>query len=245
MGKSKDLTNKKFGRLTAIKKVGVDKETRSNMWLCKCDCGNFIESQARYLCNGHKKSCGCLKRDICKEMIEKIRPTSEQIKMINKKYNKYDLNGKYGIGYTNNGDEFYFDLEDYDKIKDYCWNKGTDGYIICGHPQTSLHSLVFQREENKIIDHINGNPSDNRKENLRNVTPQQNCMNTKTRKDNNLGVKGITKRYNKYIARIKFNGKSIHLGSFSNIEDAIKARKNAEIKYFKEYSSYLSRNQKS
>lgn len=243
MGKSKDLTNKKFGRLTAIKKIGVDKKSRSNIWLCKCDCGNFIESQAKYLCNGSKKSCGCLKRDIGKEMINKIRPTSEQIRMINKKYNKYDLNGKYGIGYTNKDEPFYFDLEDYDKIKNHCWNKNADGYIVCGNPYMKLHSLVFGIEPNKIIDHINGDPSDNRKENLRYVTPRQNCMNTKVRKDNKLGVKGVTKRYNKYIARIRVNGNLIHLGSFDNIESATKARIDAEMKYFGEYCSYLSRNQ--
>ena len=37
-----------------------------------------------------------------------------------KKYNTYDLSGEYGIGYTSKGEEFYFDLDDYDKIKDYC-----------------------------------------------------------------------------------------------------------------------------
>ena len=37
------------------------------------------------------------------------------------KTNKYDLSGEYGIGYDSNGQKFYFDLEDYDKIKNYCW----------------------------------------------------------------------------------------------------------------------------
>ena len=38
-----------------------------------------------------------------------------------KKYNTYDLSGEYGIGYTTKGEKFLFDLEDYEKIKDYCW----------------------------------------------------------------------------------------------------------------------------
>ena len=53
----------------------------------------------------------------------------------NKKYNKYDLSGEYGIGWTSNtNQEFYFDLEDYDKIKDYCWiyNKGIQPYNTSG-----------------------------------------------------------------------------------------------------------------
>lgn len=46
-----------------------------------------------------------------------------------KKYNRYDLNlkdehGLYGVGYCfNTGHEFYFDMDDYDKIKDYCWSE--------------------------------------------------------------------------------------------------------------------------
>ena len=48
-----------------------------------------------------------------------------------KKYNKYDLTGKFGIGYTSKGEEFYFDLEDYDKIKNHLWYKDKDGGLIC------------------------------------------------------------------------------------------------------------------
>ena len=36
--------------------------------------------------------------------------------------NVYDLSGEYGIGYTLKGEPFWFDLEDYDLIKDYCWH---------------------------------------------------------------------------------------------------------------------------
>ena len=46
-----------------------------------------------------------------------------------KQYNNYDLSGEYGIGYLFNGEEFYFGLEDYDKIKNYCWYKDSGGYI--------------------------------------------------------------------------------------------------------------------
>ena len=55
-------------------------------------------------------SCGCMLHDI--------------------KGNKYDLNREYGIGWTSNtNQEFYFDLEDYDKIKNYTWLETDSGYI--------------------------------------------------------------------------------------------------------------------
>ena len=59
----KDLTNMRFGRLTAIKPVGrkVFPNGKScAVWLCKCDCGNKKEVLSQNLCGGSTKSCGCL-----------------------------------------------------------------------------------------------------------------------------------------------------------------------------------------
>ena len=58
-----DITDKKFGRLTAIKRVS-EKGARKTMWLCECKCGNKIEVYITYLTTGETKSCGCLKRDL-------------------------------------------------------------------------------------------------------------------------------------------------------------------------------------
>lgn len=53
-----DLTNKRFGKLTAIKFIkSNDKGT--TIWLCKCDCGNEIEVSYNNLKSGNTKSCGC------------------------------------------------------------------------------------------------------------------------------------------------------------------------------------------
>lgn len=171
-------------------------------------------------------------------MIKNIRPSSEVLAKINKKTNKYNLDGKYGIGWTNKGDIFYFDLEDFNKIKNYCWNKNKDGYIVSQNIR--MHNLIYPTDS-ELVDHINGKPEDNRKKNLREASSLENSRNTKVRKDNKLGVKGVTKRGNKYIARITVDKKLLHLGSFSTLEEAISKRKEAEIKYFGEYSTYLSR----
>lgn len=56
---------------------------------------------------------------------------------------------------------------------------------------------------------------------------------SKLRKNNKTGVTGISKRNGKYVARIMIAGKSYQLGTFSTLEEAIQARKNAEEKYFK------------
>ena len=55
----KDLTNKRFGKLLAIKPLYVNKKRRNWVWLCLCDCGVEKEILGRYLTSGTAKSCGC------------------------------------------------------------------------------------------------------------------------------------------------------------------------------------------
>lgn len=55
----KDLTGKKFGKLTVICKEYTDKN-RNIHWKCKCECGNTAIVRGRALKNGNTKSCGCL-----------------------------------------------------------------------------------------------------------------------------------------------------------------------------------------
>ena len=161
-----------------------------------------------------------------------------------RKYNQYDLSGGYGIGYTLKGEEFWFDLEDYDLIKDYCWYKNKDGYITSTDSKTRktvlFHRIVTDCPNGLTPDHIHGKETrcDNRKSNLRIVTTQQNGMNSALSKNNTSGVTGVTwhKRDNVWQARIKVKYKYIHLGYFDSFEDAVNARKEAEEKYFGEFS---------
>ena len=88
-----------------------------------------------------------------------------------------------------------------------------------------------------VVDHINHDRIDNRKENLRVCSIRRNTMNQSRSKNNTSGVTGVgwDKKSNKWIAYIKVNYRQITLGRFSNIDDAIEARRNAEIEYFGEY----------
>lgn len=56
-----DLTNGRFGRLTAIERVPTD--SPGTGWLCRCDCGNYVTVQMGHLRSGHTRSCGCLYED--------------------------------------------------------------------------------------------------------------------------------------------------------------------------------------
>ena len=154
--------------------------------------------------------------------------------------NKYDLSGEYGIGYTSKREEFWFDLEDYDKIKQYNWYITKSGYVRSQshNKQTDMHRLVMNVSDSDImIDHIFHKKYDNRKSQLRIVTNSQNQMNKKPLLHSSpcTGVSWHKKR-EAWIAQIGINGKLIYLGISKILEEAIKMRKAAEIKYFGEYN---------
>lgn len=80
--------------------------------------------------------------------------------------NKYAIKDNYVIGYTGRyHNEFYFDLEDFEKIQQYYWVLDSAHNVICKNvkPQLSMHKLIMG---DGIYIHQNGNNSDNRKENL-------------------------------------------------------------------------------
>lgn len=84
----------------------------------------------------------------------------------------------------------------------------------------------------ELIDHINGIRYDNRIENLREVTVAENRLNIR-RTRNDSGIVGVTwaKKEGNWRASININGKGVNLGHFSDINDAIVARKAAELKH--------------
>ena len=81
------------------------------------------------------------------------------------------------------------------------------------------------------IDHINGNRTDNRIKNLREVTNQDNSKNSKLYSTNKTGYVGVGLLNGKYRAFITINYKSYHLGMFDTLEEAIAARATASNKH--------------
>jgi hypothetical protein len=83
----------------------------------------------------------------------------------------------------------------------------------------------------QLIDHINGDSSDNRIVNLRQTTQSENNRNRRITDKNTSGYVGVYKRGAKWCAQISVNGKNMHLGAYDTIEQAANARKQAEIDY--------------
>lgn len=220
-----DFTGKTFWQFTVIKQ-GEDyiapNGVHYSRWVCQCSCGSApVLVRGSSLKSGYIKSCGCSRR----------------------KTNIYNLNGEFGIGWTTNTNrEFYFDLEDYDKIKYYAWfeAKTSNGYHYLSandhalNQTIRLHWLIC----GKHYDHKNRNAFDNRKKNLRPATAMENARNYSMQKNNTSGFSGVSwdSERNQWLAYINVNKKRKKIGRFDNKNDAIKARLEAEAKYFGEFS---------
>lgn len=97
------------------------------------------------------------------------------------------------------------------------------------------HRLAWLFEKGTIpngkeIDHVNRNKQDNRIINLRVVTSIENCRNKGLIKSNISGTTGVSLSGKKWRASIQVNYKSYELGCFTNKLEAIRARKQAELK---------------
>ena len=143
------------------------------------------------------------------------------------------------------GKKFYVDKEDYERyVKGYkfAMMNNNNNYVKYSSAKDGLrnkllHRVIMNCPDDRVIDHIDHNPLNNSRSNLRIVTQHQNMMNLSKYKTNTSGVVGVywQKASEKWHVRIRLNNKTIHLGYFDNLEDACKARKEGEIKYFGEY----------
>ena len=87
LGKAQDLTQKKFGYLTALYRIKSNR--KGTFWLCQCDCGNYVPVSATHLTSNHTTSCGCgRKQEQMKEMVGK-----QFGKLIVLSYDKTDTKG--------------------------------------------------------------------------------------------------------------------------------------------------------
>lgn len=235
----KILTGQKFGKLSVIGEAPASKDKTGNLvrfWYCICDCQlslpeserEIITVRTQGLTSGNTKSCGCYQRTCC---IKK---------------NKYEIDGKTVKMYDSKNKMFLIDIEDLDKVLKYCWTVNSRGYVVgatrvdIGKKGLRLHRYLMDCTDTKlVVDHINHNPSDNRKTNLRVCTQQQNMFNQRPNTRNKSGVRGVRfiAQMNKWETRFKFDGKERAVGYFENLTDAIALRKQYEEKYYGEFSN--------
>jgi len=155
-----DIQGRQYGYLVAEKYLG------KGIWECLClNCGNRKPIKGEHLRLGYIESCGCL-------------------------HTEQSTRGKKTNGYiirTNKGHAIQVDAEDIDRLSRHSWYIGADGYPqakIKGH-MVRMHEFLLRRYrgDGLVIDHINNDRTDNRKENLRIVSKSQNRQNSKKPED--------------------------------------------------------------
>ena len=228
--KQADLTGRKFGTLTVLEYIppkDIEKEVpfeqrRKNsyggclgMWKCRCECGNTFYATTQRLLKGHVTSCGCKKK-------------------------REDLTGKrFGrlvvLEEVPAGDPFY---KMFKKTKSDFWKCQCDcgkityasrcllekgRKISCGCYQSDKAKPIL-----KIAQIMRGDVDGT------NVHALQRALDGKKYVNNESGCSGVYQlRNGKYRAQICFRKKNYHLGYYDSIEDAVEARKSAELVLYK------------
>ena len=214
MSASKDLTGQRFGKLVVIERAGSNKH-KCCVWKCKCDCGNITYTTTQYLKKGDTRSCGCIRG--------KHNRTHG---MTNAKLDRTYKN-MIGRCYAKNNKEYK--------------NYGERGILVCEEwlekPNGKIKFFEWAIEngfsDNLTLDRIdvNGNYEP---DNCRWVDWTTQAINRRNYKSKT-GIRGVYQRENRselYEVYICVNKKQKFLGCFKEKEEAIRARKEAELKYF-------------
>lgn len=202
----------RFGSLTILG------DAENNRCIARCDCGNISYPHKYSLLAGRSKSCGKCSKNLYNSL---DKETTELT--------------------STNGYKILIDTEDVDRIKEHKWcvNTCNNGYLLVTSKRIVLSRLLmgFPKDE---VDHINLNSLDNRKQNLRIVTHQQNQINQPLQRNNTSGASGVSfyPPRNKFRARIKIAQNDIHLGYYLTFEEAVQARNVGMECMFGEYARY-------
>lgn len=227
------LIGKRFTRLEVVKQVdkpdGVS--TQGRHWLCVCDCGKEIVTSTGELRRGRKKSCNCLMSDRSVKLrgVNIATENGDIVEIRDSKGRKFTVDKTIYERKIKNSDKYWFVV-----------NMHGINYVASTYYKKNiyLHRYILEPEDDYIVDHIDGEGTNNLLSNLRVVKQKENTWNRATPSNNTSGVKGVSwvSRSGKWISRITHNGKRITLGTFENFQDAVLARVEAEKELYGEYS---------
>jgi hypothetical protein len=206
MTKTKDLTGQRFGRLTVVERTNKRNKSGKILYRCKCECGGEKLVSATNLLNGGTRSCGCLN-------VEAHQRTQK------------DLSGQ------RFGNLIAIKPTAARRQKKVIWeclcDCGKTVFVSCTDLLTgntrSCGCLLTKNQPTMIKNTLQDNTNVGR------------IKSVKTSRNNTSGCKGVYQQGNKWIARIDFQKTAHYLGCFENFDDAVAARKAAELKYFGEY----------
>lgn len=136
------------------------------------------------------------------------------------------------------------DDEDFETLNKFHWSLMVAGYAYreewnkMKRKKFTMHREIMSSKTNDVIDHKNGNPLDNRKENLRLCTQMENCRNQSIKSSNKSGYKGVSwdKRAGKWSAFLTVNYKHIFGGYFEDVKKAAESYNKMAIEHHGEFA---------
>ena len=258
----RDITGQRFGRLVAVESTQLRNNSGTTVWRCRCDCGNEVLTSLSQLTQGYKKSCGCLGKPQRKDFVGKRFGQLTVLGYWGKKdgMHRWECRCDCGnitiVGRT---------LLQSGKTKSCGCLGHPPVQNIQGQQFGDLTAVGFEgKKDGQYYWRCRcrcGNETIVRQNNLlTGKTKSCGCLQARVVLDNMKFVEGTsvtllekagnrlvrtnTSGYNgvhwssdsqKWIAQIGFKGKKYHLGSYSKIEDAAKARKDAEERIYGEF----------
>ena len=214
------LIDQKFGRLLVKTEAGWDKYGQS-MWKCQCECGQYVIVRGSCLKSGNTQSCGCLRKERIRESLtkhgmSKTATYSSWLHMLDRCINP-------------NNDHYY--------------NYGGRGITVSEQWRDSFiaffqdmglrpNGLTIERKNNELGYY---------KENCCWATRTEQARNQRLNKTNKTGVAGVwwDKKTRNYQVHIGVHGKTRRIGVFNNLETAVTARQQAELKYWPKQNQSL------
>ena len=212
----------------------------------KCDiCGREIFKKIRM--NGHTL-CSKHKHQILKYG----HPLDNNPRTVND-LNDYTIDYELGCVYFNVYNQkcskvgfFAVDLCDIELVKYHKWRFNSFGHVVTGSGAGNIRDLSHiilgipkELDSATIVDHKDGDPTNNRRYNLRVRTQQDNLLNKNFMSTNTTGIIGVSydKTRNVYAPEIRYRNKRLHLGRYKSIEEAAYVRFVAEQLLFKEFAN--------
>lgn len=234
------MSDQKVKILEKYNRIGVPHYVNERGIKVCCYEGCYEETYSSRFCVDHRKSLTDKEQ---KDYINSIKvPINNYIKVGN----------YYELAVRNDDRVFLIDEQDFETAKKHNWRSSRPTeehtYLITnmkiGETPRKFHRVITDKEvkmikdKKAIIDHINGNTRDNRRNNLRIRTYSENNMNKNIQSNNSSGIVGVkwSDKDRLWYASITAYKKKINLGGYYYLRNAVKERVDAENKYFGEHA---------
>lgn len=205
---AKDLLGQTFGQLTVIQRLRSE-PGKGNIWLCRCTCGNLREAATARLTSGHVQSCGCLLRTHAASL--------NTVNIAGQRFGRLTALSPTELRDASGSIIWACQCE--------CGNTAQVPVNALRSKRVQSCGCLFRESRTQI--------AAKRRDKLNGTLASSLLRGKKVRSGNQSGYTGVclNKQTGKWLAYINIRKKRIFLGSFTQLEDAVRARREAERKY--------------